>query len=463
MEQTNRRINPREKMILKNAQERNTVKHQTNSRQIIFPEDSPQIQSSPDNTSHVPPLPERRTIHILDVYPFPNQEVFPVNITTPPEDMAVPSVNTVVPSVNTAVPSAEESFSPIVVAPISGGFFPDQLAMYRVLCKEGFKPRLIAGSSGGNISSYLCMAANWEVQRIEELVSELDQSYFVSPWYTGYIPGVSTITGYMSGSLYKSSIKSIDLFKKYFLHKSVKDTEIWVAAVNEMTSSCSLFCNMSHEEALIKGENINHTLYKCEVPKYLDGDIHRICKASIASSSVPLMVEAQEIDGQKYVDSGTKFASPLTPLQDEIRSIAIKDGSLHIFYLCGYNLNSDLEFCTLQNMKEHGFRTTEHAVRGLTIHDRANSLSLVQSLSPNKLHFGDVTRDNIPIVYNRLKQSSDKCKYSLFELYPLNKQMLDCTKFNGTDVLKMMEKTDIEMKAHLWWSGDNSLFSDLIQ
>ena len=75
-----------------------------------------------------------------------------------------------------------------------------------------------------------------------------------------------------------------------------------------------------------------------------------------------------------------------------------------------------------------------------------------------KIHFVDVRADAIIPVYERLY----KTKCCLFELYPLHEEeVIDYTKFNGDDVINLMNKTINEMAGRLWWSGDCTIFQGI--
>jgi len=369
-----------------------------------------------------------------------------------------------------------QSFAPILAASISGGLFPYQLEALRELCKHGFKPSLILGSSGGNVASYIAMAGRWTPSGIERVASELDPSYFIVPWYPlmySVLPSTisGAVSGLFNGSLYESSPNAIKIFETYFAPNEIKDVEMWVGAVNEVTSSFTLFCNRAKEECVIQGKHFNRRMFKAEPLKYLNGDINRICKASIASSSIPVIVEAEEIDGQRYVDSGTKFSSPLTPLQNELKAIGKNNGGrIHIIYITGYDLEADLPAHKLASMMDRGTTAAEHLVRGLTLHDRATACEIIRDVGSlcdaapytcntdgTKVHFVDILSVSIPEVYRRLKYT----KTCLLELFPLCKQVLDYTNFNGKMVIDMMNFAHTQMAGHLWWTGDENIFNGI--
>ena len=370
----------------------------------------------------------------------------------------------------------QEEFAPILVASISGGLFPYQMESVRELCKYGLRPRMGLGSSGGNIIIWLAMAGRWTPAGIERVVRELNPSYFIQPWYPIMYSVLPTkvsnvMSGLFNGSVYESSPNAIKIFETYFAPNEICSMEMWMAAVNEVTSSAGLFCNRSIETAEIKGKHFNKRIFKCEPLKYLNGNIQEICKASIASSSIPVVVEAEEIGGQKYIDSGAKFASPLTPLQNEIRAIGKKSGGrLHLIYLTGYDLEADLPSHKLVSAMDRGDVAIEHIVRGFTLNDRATCLEIIRDVGSmcdaapytcaneaTMIYFVDISSAAIPEVYKRLH----KTRTCLLELYPKCREILDYTNFNGQMVLDMMDRAHNQMAGHLWWTGNCDIFEGI--
>lgn len=369
----------------------------------------------------------------------------------------------------------------ILTGTISGGNFPHQLSMLRKLRRGGFKmPDLCMGSSGGNFAIYLTMAAGWCPDGIERMASLLDPKFFIKKWYEwlDYMPNMFEIaTGYFKGTFYQSSEQSVELFSKFFAPGQISEVEMWVGAVNELTGGVCLFCNKDRDSAMIKGDHYVRRMFKSEPLQYLCGDVELICRASVASSSVPLVIESQHINTAScqsygsvhgnYVDGGVKFASPLTPLQDEIKEIAKQhDNKIHIVYLSGYDVEDDLPVDEVRTMKQKGTATSDSVVRGFVLHDRMTGYQIIKEVSSycpggievctnekTKINYAEVTSCGIAEVEARLRHS--QC--SFFEIYPLNKEVLDYTNFKGCDVVRMMDDTDTLMAGRAYWVGDKDL------
>lgn len=373
--------------------------------------------------------------------------------------------------------SSKAWFKPVVAASISGGCFPHQLSALRKLSRSGLNPRVGIGASGGNVSLYLSLAGRWKPDGIERIASNLTEKFFIESWYpyiSDYIPTeLAILMSYSKGSIYRPSDLSSKLFDLYFSPGDITETEIWVGAVNEKTGSLALFCNRCRDQSIIKGNRIDRRMFKVEKLNWFSGDKDKICKSIVASSAVPTIVEPVLINDVRYVDCGVKFASPLTPLRDEIRAIAKENNnSLHIIYLSGYDVESDIQVTPLNNMLQHGKVVGTHVVRAMVMHDRDSARQLITEMSSMcsnsgyvcyndigdaVIHFRDIDNKAINKVYERL--SNSKC--CLFELYPTSPSMIDYTKFTGKDVVSMMNESDLTLKGRLWWSGDPNLFDGI--
>jgi hypothetical protein len=333
-------------------------------------------------------------------------------------------------------------------------------------------PPLAVGSSGGNVSIYLAAAGRWTPQGIERVAESLSHKFFIEPWYpyldTIVPANIGIAAGFFKGSLYKASDMSKRLFDSYFSPNDITEIEVWVGTVREDTGSICLFGNRCRNHSIIKGDHYDRRLFKSEPLQWLAGDVDKICKSSVASSSIPMVIEGQMIDGKKYVDGGCKFASPLTPLQDEIRAIARQqDHRIHLIYISGYNVEADTHMNHLRTIINHGHALGSHVVAAFVLHDRMAAIQIVKDISAScqnacrddhhRVHFLDIESRAIDEVYRRLPQT-ESC---MFELYPLNTDVLDYTSFDGGEVVAMMNKTDVEMAGHLWWSGRFDLFQDI--
>lgn len=343
----------------------------------------------------------------------------------------------------------------VVAASISGGYFPHQLRLLHELMLLGYKPDIALGCSGGNVALYLAQAAGWDPYGLNRVARSINSRFFVESWFPSsldFIPSLAA--GLFAGAAYRKSEHAIRLFNAYFTPADVVETEIWVGAINEKSGSIRLFCNRSYEDAIIKGKHYNLRMFKSDPLKYLNGNVEHICQASVASSSIPLIIDPQKIDGREYVDGGTKFASPLSPLQDELTHLAEKHGGIHIIYINGYNVEQDLKDKPV-SIIDRGRNATSLITRGFVLHDRTVAYTIIRGTG--RVTFADVQSCALSRVYDLIS----KCKSSLLELFPLVDSSIDYTNFNGDDVIHVMEQTSRHFAGHLWWTGDDNIFDNI--
>lgn len=355
-----------------------------------------------------------------------------------------------------------------MVAPVSGGRFPRQLAIIRELTKMGYEPTLVLCSSGGNVANYLAMAAHWDPVGIDRVVRSICSKHFVKSWFPSAMDWIpSMVAGFFLGAIYKSSDKATDVFQAYFTPENIIKPEVWMGTINQRTSAVGLFCNKAKGTSIIKGDKFDTNMFKCEELKYLDGDVNMICKCSIASSSIPTVVEPQEIYGEKYIDGGTKFASPAALFCDELCNIRDNEGGIHIMYVNGYNVDADMERTRMQNIIDQGLSATEHIVRGFILHDRMSLYSLIRRPKCNeqrvcyntKTFYMEFDGSKLKEVYARRRLTM--C--SLLEIYPtIDNDILDYTNFEGEEIVKIMNSYANNLACRMWWHGEEYQFIDIV-
>ena len=350
----------------------------------------------------------------------------------------------------------------VLIAPISGGHFPGQLASMIKLCDRNYIPDLTLASSGGTVATYVSSAANWRNPQVKVISNSLSHQLFIKSWLpidVRFFP--SPLAGIFFGALYKSSDLITKFFWTFFTKDKIVKDEIWVAAINKRTGGVCMFCNKTKDDALIKGDHFLPEMVKSESLCYLDGDIDLISKSVMASSSIPVLVSPQIIGENEYIDCGAKFASPLIPLREEIRSIG-KDG-LHIIYVNGYNLQKDLqvntcidnEVCTShQNIIQNGQSATDHFVRGLVIHDRVTAYALIRE--KGEVHNISKPISSLQIIISKRRLIS----YSLLEIYPQECHVIDVVSFTGRDVTDAIAFAEKKLQLIFWWVGPPDLFED---
>jgi len=350
----------------------------------------------------------------------------------------------------------------ITVLPISGGRFVIQLAILKLLSKYGFRPKIMLASSGGTVASYVACAGHWEPTGITRVAQSLDSRLYVKSWFPPKLDFIhSAIAGIFYGAIYDTSQYTSRFFETYFTPQTITQIEMWVGAINYRTGAVGLFSNMDRTQARIQGSHFSPNMFKCEPLHYLSGDLNKITDASMASSSVPLMVAPRQIQDEEYIDCGTKFASPLTPIQDEIHAIA-KEEPLHLFYINGLNVEADTTIREITpdfNIFTGAESMTEHVVRGFIIHDRMTAYEVIKIGCGTPPHYREY-----PIGYlEQIMKLIYTTESSLVELYPAFPcHILTLSSFTGDDVVSAMEYAEPRLGIRIWWNGESDHFDQMV-
>lgn len=350
----------------------------------------------------------------------------------------------------------------ILVAPISGGCFGIQLAAMYALTSCGYKPDKVLAGSGGSVTSFITMAGAWDPNGILKCAKVLNDSVFIEK-NNGILShlGMSTIVGWFNGSFNQSNSHPETTMKKVFNSNTIQETEIWIGAINQRSGKLALFCNLSEERAQIKGDFYNLNMYNSEKLKYLSGDITKISRAMIASCSIPIQLNPQSLDDGLYIDCGTKFASPLTAMQEEIRKISREsdEGGVHIVYVSGYDVevNMGISNTTRLSMGDLFDTIPNHVVRGMVLSDRSCAYHIVTENGNDIPMFAMAGISSLPQIINNRK----KCRSSLIEIYPINSIEIDIYNFTGDDLVKTIKCMKNKLGIRLWWTGNPNAFNNI--
>lgn len=341
----------------------------------------------------------------------------------------------------------------ILVAPISGDLFPAQLAAIVKLSTNNYKPRLCFVGSGGSVSTYIAKAAYWNPQKIYSICSCMNTSMFVSEWTSSTINilprNISLIS---NGSMYKSTNKAKTLLESYLSPFTCKESEVWVAAINERTGDVLLSCNRNKEESIIKGDNLNVQIHPYEALSYLDGDLSKITTSILASSCIPIYISPVEIDGENYVDCGVEYGSSLTPMYSEVLEIS-KNIGVHIVYVVGCDLSQAPNFGENKaQVFDHLKKVTSHATRSFVRQDRNNAYLIIKNDCEGEPWYKEFDGCDLDEVIS----NSENTKNSLIEIYPSKKVSFNLFDFQGDDLTKCITEYTNTLKIRAWWSGDKN-------
>lgn len=317
-----------------------------------------------------------------------------------------------------------------------------QLAILQHLCEAKMLPDLIFASSGGNVAAYITLAAQWKWAGIERIVEELNCTLFAKPWHN--IPPLAFLMGVMKGNIYDGGSGVGDFFHRHFDKDLVTSIEIWTGTNNVEEQRSTIFCNRS--ESRLNVEGFDNELYNSSPLQYLDGEVTKIGKVSIASASIPSIVPPQEIDGYHYADGGISGASPLTTMH-EIVDRSVTD-TLHIVYINSCNLMK-CEKIIDGNVFHTWKQAMSDLVRSQTAIDRAAAHSLIRRKVGRALQeiFLPCNKDTLRRVLEVRKRNP----YTLLEIYAQKTYEVDITSFTGEEAAETLRQAYRDCRMRLWY------------
>ncbi len=335
----------------------------------------------------------------------------------------------------------------ILVAPVSGGRFVNQLAGFYELSKYNYKPDISLGASGGVVATSLYMSASYDTKNLERVSRLCDSSIFVRSWsppYLDFIP--SYAIGVFQGSLYRHSTSYKERLKEIITPGILKDNELWILVFNNSTSCADLYCTTSFERAKLQNNSTEQRLTRASNLKYLNGNIDKYCLVSIASASIPALVPAVEIDGQYCCDGGNLYASPFIPMREQLAE-QLKGQEFHIIYNNGCNIDQatfipDLNQKTIIDTTREATTTV---IRSHIIHDRYACYSFLKSMYPEAhLEYEEPT-------LNEYFEKRKSCLCSLLEIYPCKDKNLQIIDFSGNDTCDAMLTQTQHLRYRMWY------------
>jgi len=346
----------------------------------------------------------------------------------------------------------------VYILPVSGGYFPLQLAGLSWM--EGAPtPDLVLGTSGGNTSAYIAMAGGWTADGIQRTIAaaNLNSGLFVRSWWPEhlfYIPSI--LKGYFKGSAYRTTPYITQTFEALYGEnkEQIVSTEVWTGVYNATQGASQFFCNRSSASALLHPTEVSVAPYNVAPSIYADGDIPLIASASLASASVPAVLTPQYIQGSLYYDGGMTYSSPLTALHTSLKPYVGARGA-HLTYFSPYDTSSpafpDLYEYEYQGnvpgtMYTNGFNAVKELYKSLMISDIMTGVSM---LGDTTFTNHVMTRDEFQ-AYQRQRRSM---RSSFVEVYPLVTTRMSYTSFTASDITDAMASvTQVGVRA--WTSGN---------
>jgi len=334
----------------------------------------------------------------------------------------------------------KEKETNVWILPISGGYFPNQIAIVKQFLNKKYKPDIMLATSGGNLTAYLTLISGFNASKIDFFAHQLRSQMFLKPWSMVY--PLSMVMGYYNGSLYSSGIGVEEFMTDYLTKNNVFDCEIWTGTVNKKKNKPQLFCNLSEKDSkLSKYFCRQQNDETCLTPIHADGDIAKIIKYSKASAAIPGYVPPIIIDDEEYVDGGHYSPSPIQLLNNIlINYVKDEDSKLHMIYI--HSENDEKYKIKTTTILDDWLSFLNSNISNQCRGDCNCAKNILSTFDLNNIKFcqGNITKED-----DRFYHEYDKIKanhmYTLLKLYPLVDTGLSINNFNGDDVRKIIDST----------------------
>lgn len=365
--------------------------------------------------------------------------------------------------------------------PVSGGSFPCQLGL---LCElfdavEGIEtinasPDIVFAASGGNISTYIAMAGDWTSYGIYRVSRCIINEIFARSWFPKGLRLLPTgLLGIFKGSLYRDGFGSKLLLQRFLTNKSIQRVEVWTMTFNVKLFKSEIFCNKKKESCNIQPGDFSKELftYDCIDFKYNDKKniIDKIAKISMASASIPFLVEGQEINSTIHTDGGVMYPSPSLPLKEPLQKIingydndlkhdeqiVDKNGELKIttktkpkrlkyFYFEPYPLDSSYPLVN-RSISAAYFEQLFHSRMLL---DRRVGLDILKSMgTTTHTKYNNL---NVKLLREIIVKLEDSGDHYFVSLSPNFIKTVSLIKVTGEDITSLISLTRSDYSANVW-------------
>jgi len=232
----------------------------------------------------------------------------------------------------------------IYVLPVSGSLFPAQMGLLAAVAAANSlarargdgappdeeRPDIVLASSGGNLAAYAGLSADWARERIYKVADILKSGSFLAPW-SDALPSWLFLP--VAHSVFRPGYGVRDVFRFLFTAASLRDTptEVWTGTFHRATGQQRLFTNKARGETLLapfRSGEASDDAGKLHLgvdtrSVYAAGSRRVLAKASLASASIPWLVQPVRIHGELYSDGGSLYASPLTAVDADVAALAL--------------------------------------------------------------------------------------------------------------------------------------------
>ena len=340
----------------------------------------------------------------------------------------------------------------IYVLPVSGGSFIAQLGLLcevyaaRRLNAGPYAPDIVLASSGGNVATYVALAADWSDLGIERLCrNELRASLFIESWFPPALRFLPNWLMLMKSSMYKRGRGTYELFCRLFTRKSISRVEVWTGTYDEGAKKSTFFCNRSSSSSFnVSRFNETAFLYAAMPCAFMKSDLKLISKVCLASASIPFICPSVAINGSLHSDGGLTYSSPLPAFSSEVVHIAAS--GLRLIYFCPYHCDA----IDASNYSTKPAETFKQFIRTNLLQDRDTAVNIIHRVSQVVCYSSQhvVTSCKLAEIFRFL----DTCRHFVLVLYPHGRPRVPLSSFRADQLLDQLAETRENYGAHMWYS-----------
>lgn len=208
---------------------------------------------------------------------------------------------------------------PVVVLPVSGQAFTNQLGIMLNLVGAGYRPKLSLGASGGAMVAANAISNDWVLQPWLNQLQAMRDVSLLKKHFLGEMQALCEPSVYKRG----------DGLEQYYTllasapAKLYRDNELIVNAYNTSLGRTELFTTATRAASQLTGTQGPLQLLGVDREIHFLGDLpdcdyqKRIRELLVATSAVPIVFDrvgmgAPGPNQQFYADGGVSFSSPLT-------------------------------------------------------------------------------------------------------------------------------------------------------
>jgi predicted acylesterase/phospholipase RssA len=208
--------------------------------------------------------------------------------------------------------------------PFSGGQAPNQFQLLLTVYHQGLRPDVVFATSGGAVAIHFVSQANWDEQRLRELIRE--SVGMISIRRKNIAEQIKALISPENNSFLSES-GTLRFFTDMMSQRSAGGIEIWNGTLNDVSNKSAFFCNTSKSSSRFNFESDEFETIFC------NNDKEMFAKSVKASMSIPPLFPKTEINGCQYIDGAFGWASPIVPMLaaanvTEPHSVVVIDGKI---------------------------------------------------------------------------------------------------------------------------------------